>query len=174
MKRITIVGSPGAGKSTFAKALAKKTKIPLHHLDFYYHQKKFDYENDKQAWLRKLNELTSADTSIIEGNYGSSYEQRIPKSDTLIFMDMPAWLSTWSVLKRRVQYRKKRRDEMPAEWKEKIDPLFFKYVLLFRLKSRKDVVNGIEKYKHDGLEIIRFRTRRAAYRWLDEIAVYGY
>jgi len=169
MKRITIVGSPGAGKSTFAKALAKKTHIPLHHLDFYYHQKKFDYENDKQAWLRKLHELTSGDTWIIEGNYGSSYGQRIPKSDTLIFMDMPASLSIWSVLKRRVQYRKRRRSEMPAEWKEKIDPIFFKYVLLFRVKSRKDVVDGIEKYKHNNLEIVHFKSRKAAYEWLKKL-----
>lgn len=169
MKRITIVGCPGAGKSTFARALSKKTKIPLHHLDFYYHQKEFDYENDKQAWLKKLKELTSNDTWIIEGNYGSSYEQRIPKSDTLIFMDMSSWLSTWSVIKRRIQYRNKKRDEMPDEWKEKIKPIFFKYVILFRIKSRKDVINGVEKYKHKNLEVIRFKTRRAAYKWLDQI-----
>lgn len=170
MKRITIVGCPGAGKSTFARELSKKTNIPLHHLDYHFHQKKFDYENNMQAWLKKLEDLTSGDSWIIEGNYGSSYKQRIPKSDTLIFMDMPSWLSTWSVLKRRVQYRNKRRDEMPDEWKEKIDPLFFRYVLLFRIKSRKHVVGGIEEYKHDNLNVIHFRTRRAAYKWLNEVA----
>jgi adenylate kinase family enzyme len=92
MKKVTIIGSPGAGKSTFAKALSKKTNLPLHHLDFYYHQKKFDYENNKQVWLDKINQITSKPTWIIEGNYGSSYEYRIPKSDTLIFMDIPTWL----------------------------------------------------------------------------------
>lgn len=58
---------------------------------------------------------------------------------------------------------------MPDDWKEKIDPLFLKYVFLFRIKSRKDVVNGIEKYKHKNLEILHFKTRRDAYRWLDTI-----
>lgn len=169
MKRITIVGCPGAGKSTFARELSKKTKIPLHHLDYHYHQKGVDYEDDKKAWLDKLKDLTSGDTWIIEGNYGSTYEQRIPKSDTLIFMDMPSWLSTWSVLKRRFQYRNKKRDEMPDEWKEKLDPIFLKYVVLFRIKSRKDVVNGIEKYRHNDLNVLHFKTRKAAYRWLDSI-----
>lgn len=93
MKRITIVGCPGAGKSTFARALSHKTKIPLVHLDFYYHQREPDYQKDKQAWLDKLAGLTSGETWIIEGNYGSSYEQIIPKSDALIFMDMSSWLS---------------------------------------------------------------------------------
>ncbi len=170
MKRVTIVGCPGAGKSTFARALSEKTKIPVQHLDFYYHQKGCDYENNKQDWLDTLAEITSGDSWIIEGNYGSSYKQRIPKSDTLIFMDMPSWLSIWSVLKRRFQYRDKRRTEMPDDWVEKIDPIFFKFVVLFRIKSRKDVIAGIEKYKHDNLEVITFTTRKAAYQWLEEQA----
>jgi len=58
---------------------------------------------------------------------------------------------------------------MPAEWKEKIDPIFFKYVLLFRVKSRKDVVDGIEKYKHNNLEIVHFKSRKAAYEWLKKL-----
>lgn len=169
MDRVLIVGCPGAGKSTFARALAKKTKLPLYHLDYYYHQKQYNYESNKQAWITKVQQLAAKDRWIIEGNYHSSYEQRIPKSDTLIFMDMPPWLSTWSVLKRRVQYRNKKRDEMPDEWKEKLDPFFFKYVLLFRIKSRKNVTDGIEKYKHNNLNIIHFKTRKVAYQWLDKI-----
>lgn len=168
MNKISIVGCPGAGKSTFARALSKKTKIPLLHLDFYYHQKEHDYENNKQAWLDKIAELTSGEAWIIEGNYGSSYEQRITKSDTLIFMDMPSWLSVWSVLKRRWQYRNKNRAEMPDDWVEKINPIFFKFVVLFRLKSRKDVIAGIDKYKHDNLEILTFKTRKSAYNWLEK------
>lgn len=167
MKRVSIVGCPGAGKSTYARALAKKTGIPLFHLDYYYHQKDCNYDKNKQAWLDKLEKLTSGDLWVIEGNYGSSYEQRIPKSDTLIFMDMPSWLSVWSVLKRRFQFRNKRRVEMPDDWVEKIDPVFFKFVVLFRIKSRKDILAGIEKYNHEGLEVITFKTRKAAYKWLD-------
>ncbi len=169
MKRISIVGCPGAGKSTFARALSAKTKIPLLYLDYYYHEKGKDYETNKQAWLDKIGELTSGNSWIIEGNYGSSYEQRIPKSDTLIFMDMPAWLSIWSVIRRRVQYHNKLRAEMPDDWVEKINPVFFKFVVMFRIKSRKDVLAGIEKYKHKDLEILTFKSRKAAYKWLDEL-----
>lgn len=168
MKRVSIVGCPGAGKSTFARALAKKTGLPLIPLDYHYHQKAYDYEHNKQAWLAKLDELTAGDSWIIEGNYGSTYEKRIPKSDTLIFMDMPSWLSVWSVLKRRYEFRNKKREEMPEDWTERIDPLFFKFVVLFRIKSRKDVLAGIEKHKHNKLDVLVFKRRNAAYRWLKE------
>lgn len=169
MKRVTIVGSPGAGKSTFARKLAQKTNTPLIHLDYHYHQKEFNYENNKQAWIDKLTDITSGDFWIIEGNYGSSYEQRIPKSDTLIFLDLPTWLSVWGVLKRRIQYRNKKRSEMPDDWVEKIDPVFLKFVIMFRIKSRKDVISGIKKYKHKNLEILTFKTRKSAYKWLNNI-----
>ncbi|EBR8158754.1 adenylate kinase, partial [Salmonella enterica subsp. enterica serovar Newport] len=36
MRRVLIVGCPGAGKSTLAKELANITKLPLIHLDRYY------------------------------------------------------------------------------------------------------------------------------------------
>ncbi len=169
MKKVSIVGCPGAGKSTFARALSEKTKIPIEHIDYYYHQKEHDYENNKQAWIDKISELTSKESWIIEGNYGSTYEQRIPNSDTLIFLDMPSWLSIWSIIKRRFQYRNNKRQEMPDDWVEHIDPEFFKYVVLFRLKSRKDVVAGIEKHKHENLEVLTFKTRKAAYKWLETV-----
>lgn len=33
MKRVLILGSPGAGKSTFARKLQSKTKLPLVYMD---------------------------------------------------------------------------------------------------------------------------------------------
>ena len=36
MQRILIIGNCGAGKSTFARALAEKTGLPLVHLDKLY------------------------------------------------------------------------------------------------------------------------------------------
>ena len=33
MKRILIIGNAGSGKTTYAKALAEKTQLPLIHLD---------------------------------------------------------------------------------------------------------------------------------------------
>ena len=33
MKKVIVIGCPGSGKSTFARALHNKTGIPLYHLD---------------------------------------------------------------------------------------------------------------------------------------------
>ncbi len=33
MKRVIVIGSPGAGKSTFSRRLRQKTGLPLYYLD---------------------------------------------------------------------------------------------------------------------------------------------
>ena len=52
MKRVIVIGSPGAGKSTFARKLKDKTDLPLYYLDRIFHKpdrttvtrEKFDQE----------------------------------------------------------------------------------------------------------------------------------
>ncbi len=38
MKRVIVIGSPGAGKSTFARKLKDKTGLPLYYLDRIFHK----------------------------------------------------------------------------------------------------------------------------------------
>lgn len=38
MQRVIIIGSPGAGKSTFARRLRDKTGLPLFYLDMLWHK----------------------------------------------------------------------------------------------------------------------------------------
>ena len=38
MEKVIVIGSPGAGKSTFARRLGALTGLPLHHLDLLWHR----------------------------------------------------------------------------------------------------------------------------------------
>ena len=38
MKRVIVIGSPGAGKSTFSRKLRDITGLPLYHLDNIWHK----------------------------------------------------------------------------------------------------------------------------------------
>ena len=38
MRKVIIIGSPGAGKSTFARKLREKTGLPLYYLDLIWHR----------------------------------------------------------------------------------------------------------------------------------------
>ena len=46
LQRILIIGSPGAGKSTFARKLRDRTGLPLCYLDMLFHSRE-----EADAWL---------------------------------------------------------------------------------------------------------------------------
>lgn len=58
MERILIIGSPGAGKSTLSRELARRTGLPVHHLDRLYWNPGW-VETDKQAWQDEVSRLVA-------------------------------------------------------------------------------------------------------------------
>lgn len=158
MKRVAVIGSPGTGKTTFVKKLALKTGLPIIHLDFYYHQKQFDYRTNQPAWIKKVTELSKQDKWIMDGNYNSSFEVRFKRADTIIFLDLPRRIAFYGVIKRRIQYHGKLRDDMPSDWKEKANWEFLKYVWKFNGEHRDIILSSIDNTK--GKKVVVFNNRK--------------
>lgn len=132
MKRVVIIGSPGTGKSTFARKLAAKTGLPLIHIDFYYHDPSKDYYHDKPAWRALITKMATEDQWILDGNYGKTMSQRMQRADTIFYFDMPRRTALWGVIKRRLNAYRTVREDMPHGWKEQTGWSFLKYVWTFR------------------------------------------
>ncbi len=82
MKKVIVIGSPGAGKSTFARKLRDKTKLPLYYLDQIWHRS--DRTNiTKEEFDTRLSEILATDQWIIDGNYGRTLEMRLKACDTV-------------------------------------------------------------------------------------------
>ncbi len=154
MKRVAIIGSPGAGKSYLSRELAQITSLPLVHLDKIYHDKSFDYLNNRNEWLKRVTQEVVKPRWIIEGNYKSSFALRLPAADTIIFLDYSKPRVLWRVFKRRVQYRNKLRSEMPEGWKEKIDPVFLKFVWNYKKSERPMVHELLGQFKNKEIVIL--------------------
>ena len=66
--KIMIIGSPGSGKSTFARKLRDKTGLPLFYLDMIKH--KLDRTTiSSEEFDKKLKEILVKSQWIIDGNY---------------------------------------------------------------------------------------------------------
>lgn len=88
MKRVIVIGSPGAGKSTFSRLLRDRTGLPLHYLDMIWHLP--DRTNiSQEEFDEKLADILETESWIIDGNYGRTIEMRMKCCDTVFLLDYP-------------------------------------------------------------------------------------
>lgn len=152
--RILIVGSPGVGKTTFARQLKEKLKLPLYHLDDMYWQKNWQRPTYEQ-WTKRLDELLEGSKWIIDGNYFDTFEKRLSRSDHVIYLDFSTALCLYRASKRalkRVFYSK---DSLPEAMKNDscyepsltFNLKFLLLIALFKMKYRPKMMNLLQRYK---------------------------
>jgi len=148
-QRILVIGSGGAGKSTFARELAATTGLPLIHLDRYYWKPGW-VPMPAEEWADCVRHLISADSWIMDGNYGGSLPARVQRADAIVFFDMSRLVCIWGILRRRLAARFRKRPDVPEGCPERLDAEFVRWVWDFRRNSRPRIVAALE---HAGPEI---------------------
>lgn len=86
MKRIAIVGTSGAGKTTVAKKLSRKLNIPAYELDNLYWLPGWQ-STDWSIFAEKVSSIVEKDSWIICGNYSKVREIIWDKADMIIWLD---------------------------------------------------------------------------------------
>ena len=157
MKKIIIIGCPGSGKSTFARALHNKTGIPLYYLDMlYWNADKTTVSKD--VFIERLKKVLSEDEWMIDGNYGSSMELRMAECDTVFFLDFDSDICI-SGIKERMG---KQRPDMP--WIEtQEDPEFLEFIKNYKTDSRPKVIELLKKYNEKNIVIFKNREETESY-----------
>lgn len=155
MLKIIIIGSPGAGKSTFARKLRDATDIPLYYLDMLWH--KPDQTNiSREAFDEKLGEIIKKDRWIIDGNYQRTLEPRLKACDTVFLMDFPTEVCLLGAQSR----IGKKREDLP--WLEReFDEEFKQWILDFPKNELPGIYELLGKYEKSK-EIIIFKSRKEA------------
>jgi len=156
MKRILIIGSCGAGKSTLARRLGEALDIEVIHLDRLYWEPGW-VEPRKEDWPAVVEQACTRDSWIIDGNYSGTLEQRLGACDTVIFLDLPRATCLWRVMKRFIMYRNKRRLDMADGCPEKIDLKFLAWVWGYKRRSRPKVIRLLQE-NEDAKEVIWLRS----------------
>lgn len=142
MKRIILIGSGGAGKSTLAKKLGHILDLPVYHLDAFFWKEGW-VPSTKEEFLINLDQLLSEESWIMDGNFGSTMDRRISVADTIIFLHFSRWVCIWRVLKRRIRYHKKTRPDMGNNCEEKLDYAFLKWIWEYPNKKAPEVLKKL-------------------------------
>lgn len=159
MKRIIVIGSPGAGKSTFSRKLRDITGLPLYYLDMLWH--KPDKTNiSEQEFDRRLEEILGKERWIIDGNYHRTLVPRLIACDTVFLLDFPVEVCL-SGAKERIG---KKREDMP--WTEtELDGEFKRFIEDFPVHKLPEIYSLLDKYR-ESRETVIFRSRSEAEEYL--------
>lgn len=166
MKRVLVIGSPGAGKSTLSAQLAKLTGLPLIHLDQMFWTKGWVMRPDDE-FADLVCGAIRGDAWIMDGNYASTMRQRIERADAVIYLDYPRWLCLSRALKRIATTYGKVRADMAEGCPEQLDFEFLRYVISFRRKIRPEVEAILRE--HSDCVVHRFRRPREVAGFLEKL-----
>jgi len=88
VRRISVVGSSGTGKSTVARALARDLGVPFVELDAIFHQPGWVPLDDGE-FRRRVAAVAAGDAWVIDGNYSAVRPLVWARADTVIWIDLP-------------------------------------------------------------------------------------
>ena len=162
MEKILVIGCPGAGKSTFARALRDRTRLPLYYLDQIWHRP--DGTNVSTAEFdARLAEILAKDRFILDGNYLRTMETRLQHCDTVFLLDYPLSVCL-AVAMARVGVP---HEDLP--WVEQeLDPEFRQWIEDFPTAQLPVVYELLARYR-DGRRITVFHSREEAGAYLSAL-----
>lgn len=167
MKRALVIGCPGAGKSTFARALRDCTGLPLYYLDQIWHRPDGS-SITPQAFDERLAEILARECWIIDGNYLRTLEPRLERCDTVFLLDYPTEVCLAGAAARIGRPR----EDLP--WTEQaFDPEFRQWIVDFPGTQLPQILRLLERHQSERQTHI-FRSREQAGAWLGQFGGLGH
>lgn len=147
--RIVVIGCAGNGKSTLSNIISRRLGMPHISCDrdiFWLPGWKL---RPRAEIIERMTAFVDQDRWIIDGNSPGTLPVRLPRTDAVVWLRFPRWVSLWSVLKRWLRYRGQVRPEMAEGCPEKIDAKFLSYIWHFEAQESPEIQMHLEAARED-------------------------
>src|SRR5262245_15525360 len=119
-KRILILGPSGAGKSTLARCIGERLGLPIVQLaPFHLHPGWV--QSDTERFRACVKEAAARDAWVMDGNYSSSLDLRLPRSQAVIWLDLPRHVYFSRALWRSIRNYGRERDDLGPGCPEQLE-----------------------------------------------------
>ncbi len=88
MRRVSVVGNTGSGKTRLAKQLAARLQAPHVELDAIFHQPNWTPLPTDQ-FRQRVAAVVADDAWVVDGNYSSVRDLVWQRADTVVWLDLP-------------------------------------------------------------------------------------
>src|ERR1700689_4990821 len=88
VRRVSVVGTSGVGKSTFASLLARGLEGPFLELDSVFHQAEW-VPLDTALFRTRVADFAAGERWVIDGNYSKVRDIVWARADTVVWLDLP-------------------------------------------------------------------------------------
>jgi adenylate kinase family enzyme len=167
MRRVLVLGSGGAGKSTFARALGERTGLPVVHLDRHWWRPGW-VESPKAEFEADVAELIARDAWVMDGNYAGTLPARLAAADTAVFLDVPRVTCLFRVIVRALRHRGRTRLDMPPDCPERLEWEFVQWIWTYPALRRPGVLAMLTDFERRGGRAAVLRTSAQARAFLEE------
>ena len=167
MRRISVVGNSGSGKTTVARAISDRLRLPHLEVDGIYHQP--GWSARPEAEMRSLiTEFVDQESWVVDGNFTSLVVADLvwPGADTLVWLDLPRRVVMRQVISRTIR-RVSTGEELwngnRERWSNLVDARPDRNIILWAWTRQAHYKRSYEQRLGDGswshLDVIRLGTR---------------
>jgi len=158
MRRISVVGSTGSGKTHLARRLAAKLGLTLHELDEL---------RQKPGFADAVSKTVAADEWIIDGHYRDVRDAIWRRADTVVWLNYPASTVIAQLFRRfagKRRHRNDRREPRPhATWSTRLGRI------PKTLRERREYGRLLRSPEYRGATLVELRSREDAEEWLSHV-----
>jgi adenylate kinase family enzyme len=176
MKRISVVGSSGSGKTTVARRLARVLAVPYIELDALHWGPNWTGATGPEL-SEKIEAATAGDAWVVDGNYWSKVGPQVwAKADTVVWVSPPRRRTIWQSATRTVRRAATGQELWSGNreswtglmfWREE-SILWWAWTTYSRTQERYATAMADPTWDH--LRFYRLRTRRDVERFFADLS----
>jgi adenylate kinase family enzyme len=145
MRRVLVLGCSGSGKSTFARALGARARLPVVHLDQLYWRPGW-VPAPRAEFEAAVAEAAAGERWVMDGNNASTFGLRVPRADAIVWFRRSRALCLWRVARRVAGSYGRVRPDMAPGCPERLDLEFLRYIWTFEALQVPKIEAGLVRH----------------------------